>query len=123
LARAALEAMVYSTRDVAEAMVAASGVDLRELKADGGAAANAWLMQYQSDVLGVRVARPDVVETTAVGAAGLAGLAAGVWSDAQEFGRSRSYEWFEPRPTDVDGYGGWKRAVEATLHWAGHPSD
>jgi len=118
LARAALEAMAYSTRDVAEAMMNASGVSLTELKADGGAAANDWLMQFQADTLGVRVARPDVVETTAAGVAGLAGLATGVWSDARQFLAFRSYGWFEPKTADAAGYKGWKRAVDTALHWA-----
>lgn len=118
LARAALEAMVYSTKDVAVAMTAASGVRLSELKADGGAAANDWLMQFQADTLGVRVARPNVVETTAAGAAGLAGLATGVWSDAKQFLESRSYSWFEPSQPDPAAYRGWKRAVDTSLFWA-----
>ncbi len=118
LARAALEAMVYSTKDVVEAMSAAAGVSLAELKADGGAAANDWLMQFQADTLGVRVARPDVVETTATGAAGLAGLATGVWSDSRQFLESRSYRWFEPGRAYPTGYEGWKRAMDAALHWA-----
>jgi glycerol kinase len=118
LARAALEAMAYSTRDVAEAMMDASGVSLTELKADGGAAANDWLMQFQANTLGVRVARPDVVETTAAGAAGLAGLATGVWSDSRQFLESRSYGWFEPKTPYAGGYEGWKRAVDTALHWA-----
>src|SRR5690606_17280565 len=79
LARAALEAMAYATRDVVDAMEADSGVAARELAVDGGVAQNDWLMQFLADVLGVPVRRPDVVETTALGAAGLAGLALGVW--------------------------------------------
>src|SRR5690606_13293940 len=78
LARAALEAMAYATRDVVDAMEADSGVAARELAVDGGVAQNNWLMQFLADVLGVPVRRPDVVETTALGAAGLAGLALGV---------------------------------------------
>ena len=74
LARAAIESMAFSVRDLMDAMVEASGVSLSELKTDGGAAANNWLMQFQADVLRVPVARPDMVETTALGAAGLAGL-------------------------------------------------
>jgi len=118
LARSALEAMAYSTREVAERMAQASGVRLAELKADGGAAANDWLMQFQADVLAARVARPDVVETTALGAAGLAGLATGVWADPEEFLASRSYTWFEPERNLDSGYEGWTRAVEAALFWA-----
>jgi len=121
LVRAALEAMAYGTREVADAMTAVSGVAPRELKADGGAAANDWLMQFQADVLAARVARPDVVETTAVGAAGLAGLATGVWPEAERFLESRSYSWFEPGSRREEGYAEWRRAVDAALHWARNP--
>ena len=118
LVRAALEAMAYGTKELTEAMSAESGVTLAELKADGGAAANDWLVQFQADVLGVRVARPDVVETTAMGAAGLAGLATGVWPDAGAFLASRTYAWFEPQPHVGQGFTGWERAVRAALAWA-----
>jgi len=118
LVRAALEAMAYGTKDVVDAMSRASGVVLTELKVDGGAAANDWLMQFQADTVGVPVARPDVVETTALGAAGLAGLATGAWSGASEFLASREYRWFEPRPGRPSGYDGWRRAVAAALQWA-----
>ncbi len=118
LVRATLEAMAYSTRDVVEAMAAASGVALTEFKADGGAAANDWLMQFQADTLTTRVARPDVVETTAMGAAGLAGLATGVWRTGDAFRASRTYHWFEPRARADADYEGWRRAVEAALFWA-----
>lgn len=118
LVRAALEAMAFSTRDVVEHMAEASGVELRELKADGGAAANAWLMQFQADLLGVPVGRPDVVETTALGAAGLAGLAQGVWKRPEDFLEARRYQWFDPGPRPEAAYGQWRRAVAAALHWA-----
>jgi glycerol kinase len=118
LARAAIEAMAYSTREVAEAMARASGVRLGVLKADGGAAANDWLMQFQADVLGVPVARPDLVETTALGAAALAGLATGVWPDTAAFLASREYRWFEPRGTREETYAEWRRAVRTALYWA-----
>ncbi len=118
LVRAALESMAFSTMDVAGAMEQAAGVPLGELKVDGGAAANGWLMQFQSDVLKVRVARPEIVEITALGAAGLAGLAAGVWSDAEDFSRHRQYSWFEPACDSDMGYGAWRRAVAAALAWA-----
>ena len=78
LVRAALEAMAFSTKEVLDAMTADAHLRLAALQVDGGAAANDWLMQFQADLLGVPVARPDVVETTALGAAGLAGLTAGV---------------------------------------------
>ncbi len=85
LVRAALEAMAFSIEEVLEAMTADSGLRLAALQVDGGAAANDWLMQFQADLLNVPVARPDLVETTALGAAGLAGLAAGVWSRPDDF--------------------------------------
>lgn len=118
LVRAALEAMAFSTRDVVDRMSHESGVRLTELKVDGGAAANAWLMQAQADLLGVRVGRPDVVETTALGAAGLAGLATGVWSSGREFLAARAYRWFQPGPRPDAAYVQWHRAVAAALHWA-----
>ena len=122
LVRAALEAMAFSTRDVVEAMATSSGVRLAELKTDGGAAANDWLMQFQADVLGVTVARPDMVETTALGAAGLAGLAAGVWKSPDDFAASRQYARFNPGADRAESYRGWQRAVDTTLHWARHRS-
>src|SRR5204863_7152547 len=82
LARAALEAMAYQTVDAVHAMEAASGVGLQELRADGGATANAWMLQFQADLLGVPVVVPEISETTALGAAYLAGVAAGTWSEA-----------------------------------------
>jgi glycerol kinase len=111
--------MAFSTRDVADAMRRATGVELRELKVDGGAAGNDWLMEFQARVLGGPVRRPDVVETTALGAAGLAGLAVGVWPDAAAFGATRHYRVFEPGPQPAAEYEQWKRAVDTTLHWAG----
>jgi len=118
LVRATLESMAFSTRDVVLAMEEASGVRLGELRVDGGAAKNDWLMQFQADALGVRVARPNIVETTALGAAGLAGLAAGVWSDPADFARSRVYREFEPRMIDDRQYREWRRAVDTAIHWA-----
>ncbi|HEY8470140.1 MAG TPA: glycerol kinase GlpK [Longimicrobiales bacterium] len=119
LARAALEAMAYSTHDVLDAMVADSGVDARELAVDGGAAQNDWLMQFQADVLGIPVLRPRLVETTALGAAGLAGLAAGVWPDAETFLASRGGEPARFTPAMAPAaraalLAGWRRALEAT---------
>jgi glycerol kinase len=121
LVRAALEAMAYGTADVLEAMRGASGAPLDVLRVDGGAAMNDWLMQFQADVLGVPVERPDIVETTALGAAGLAGIAGGVWSSVDEFRRSRTFTRFEPTPgvnIAKQGLGGWRRAVRATVRWA-----
>ena len=84
LARAALESMAYQTRDVLEAMQKDAGIALAALKVDGGASVNHLLMQFQADVLGVPVCRPEVAETTALGAAYLAGLAVGYWQDVDE---------------------------------------
>ena len=118
LARAALEAMAFSTREVLEAMAADSGLALADLRVDGGAAANDWLMQFQADVLGIPVRRPDVVESTALGAAGLAGLATGVWPSAAAFSASRHYRTFEPGKEPEAAWRAWRRAVRAALAWA-----
>ena len=120
-ARAALEAMAYGTRDVVETMTSHGLGAPTHLRVDGGAAANDWLMQFQADHLGIPVERPDVVETTALGAGGLAGLAAGVWSRPEEFIAGRSFSRFEPggdRDVVAVNLAGWDRAVRATLGWA-----
>jgi glycerol kinase len=122
LVRAALEAMAYGTADVLGAMRAAHPAPLGRLRVDGGAANNDWLMQFQADVLGVPVERPDSVETTALGAAALAGVAAGLWRDAGEFAAPRRFARFVPgvgaeSAAARDGYAGWDRAVRATLAW------
>ena len=121
IARAAVEAMAYQTRDVVEAMRADSGVDIRELKADGGATTMDVLMQFQADVLGVPVRRPQILETTALGAAYLAGLGEGLWSSREELaGHWRLDREFEPADgPDIDSrYAGWQRAVERARGWA-----
>jgi len=114
--RATLESIAYQTRDVIEVMDADSGVPIRELRVDGGASANDVLMQFQADVLGVPVDRPELVETTAAGSAFLAGLAVGFWSSPEELrGARRRQRLFEPA-MDAERrerlYTGWKRAVE-----------
>jgi glycerol kinase len=121
LVRAALEAMAYSTREVLEAMTGDAGLTLSGLRVDGGAAANDWLMQFQADVLGLSVTRPEVVESTAMGAAGLAGLATGVWKTAADFLAARRFKTFEPGGRDDRGWDEWKRAVAATVGWATWP--
>ncbi|WP_396213208.1 glycerol kinase GlpK [Gemmatimonas sp.] len=122
LARAALEAMAYATRDVLGDMRAHGNVAFDRLRVDGGASSNDWLMQFQADVLGVPVDRPAMVETTALGAAGLAGLASGVWTSGEEFLASRQLTRFaptEPGATSAaSSYAGWRRAVRAALSWA-----
>ncbi|MCC7195225.1 MAG: glycerol kinase GlpK [Gemmatimonadaceae bacterium] len=121
LVRAALEAMCFGTADVLAAMRNASGAPLDLLRVDGGATANAWMMQFQADLLGVPVERPDVIDTTALGAAALAGLATGVWPDADSFIHSRRYDRFTPglgQAAAGAAARGWQRAVRAALHWA-----
>ncbi|MGH7615514.1 MAG: glycerol kinase GlpK [Gemmatimonadales bacterium] len=121
LVRAALEAMAFSTQEVIAAMTADAHLDLAALQVDGGASANDWLMQFQADLLGVPVARPDLVETTALGAAGLAGIAAGVWLRAEDFLARRTFRRFTPNPAAGETRQRlveWRRAVGAALHWA-----
>lgn len=119
--RAALESIAYQTRDVLEAMQEDSGIELNGLKVDGGATANNFLMEFQSDILGKTVRRPTVLETTALGAAYLAGLAVGVWETKEEIKNS----WILDRefsPTMEEGlreekYAKWKKAVERSRAW------
>lgn len=122
LARAALEAMAYQTADVLDAMRQDSGVALTSLRVDGGATANDWLMQFQSDVLGAAVRRPVVQETTALGAAYLAGLATGVWSDFSDVSRNWQLQReFVPVMPDVQRgvlLTEWRRAVDRSRAWA-----
>jgi glycerol kinase len=121
LARAALEAMAYQTVDAVRAQEAAAGEPLRELKADGGAVANAWLMQFQADVLGVPVSVPEISETTALGAAYLAGIATGVWGPDEVVRRWREAARYEPAMSADEReslLAGWGRAVERARGWA-----
>jgi glycerol kinase len=122
IARAALECIAYQSRDVLEAMAADAGVPLRELRVDGGAVANDFLCQFQADILDMPVLRPRVIETTALGAAGLAGLGVGLWSSLDEMaGRSRIERTFTPTMKDAtrnELYGNWRRAVERARNWA-----
>jgi glycerol kinase len=121
LARAALEAICYQTRDVVEAMEVDSGVHLGELHVDGAVTSNALCMQMQADVLGVPVSLPLVSETTALGAAYAAGLAVGVWSGTSELTAMwREQRRWEPAWTAEqrdEGYARWRKAVERTLNW------
>jgi glycerol kinase len=114
-ARAALEAIAYQSRDIADAMNLESEVALSELRVDGGASRNNFLMQFQADLLGVSVDRPELVETTAAGSAYLAGLATGVWNSPADLEEvRRSERRFEPRLDDARRdalYSGWKNAV------------
>ncbi len=122
LARAALEAICFQTRDVLDAMVRDSGVRLEVLKVDGGATVNNLLMQLQADVLGVPVVRPVVTETTALGAAYAAGLAVGFWQDLDTLRKqwTADREWVPGWTRDQRdaAYSGWRKAVERSLDWA-----
>lgn len=122
IVRAALESIAYQTRDVLEAMQKDSGITLTDLKVDGGAVANNFLMQFQSDILGVPVSRPKVIETTALGAAYLAGLAVGYWKDKEDIAQKWQMDRnFKPEMSGEDRdklYAGWKKAVEKALDWA-----
>jgi glycerol kinase len=121
LARAALEAIAYETVDAVRAQEAASGERLQALKADGGAVANGWLMQFQADVLGVPVVVPEIAETTALGAAYLAGLATGAWSGEQVGEMWRQAASYEPRMDAAARealLADWHRALERSRNWA-----
>jgi glycerol kinase len=121
LIRATLESIAYQTRDVADCVAADAGISASELRVDGGACRNDFLMQFQADILGVEVQRPAVLEVTALGAAALAGLAVGFWSDAVELTAARgSGTRFHPRLSQDQRdalYAGWKRAVERSRSW------
>jgi len=121
LARAALESIAYQTVDAVRAQEAASGERLDALKADGGAVANGWLMQFQADVLGVPVIVPEIAETTALGAAYLAGIATGVWELDQVAAMWREAARYEPRMSEDERealLADWRRALERSRGWA-----
>ncbi|RJP02170.1 glycerol kinase [Exiguobacterium sp. RIT452] len=117
--RATLESLAYQTRDVLTAMEKDSGIELKTLRVDGGAVSNDFLMQFQSDILGVPVDRPEINETTALGAAYLAGLAVGYWKDKAEIKKQwKLNRQFKPEMEENDRekrYAGWQKAVEATM--------
>jgi glycerol kinase len=119
--RATLESIAYQTRDVLELMRNECGIDLCELRVDGGACANDFLMQFQSDILGVPVERPEIIETTALGAAYLAGLAVGFWKDQSMIAEQRKVNRkFKPYMRDDKKeklYAGWKKAVKRSMLW------
>ena len=121
LARAALEAIAYQAVDAVRAQEAASGERLEVLKADGGATENAWLMQFQADVLGAPVVVPEIAETTALGAAYLAGIASGRWSREEAAERWRPARTYEPRMSEDERaslLAEWRRALERSRGWA-----
>ncbi|HPD57040.1 MAG TPA: glycerol kinase GlpK [Smithellaceae bacterium] len=119
--RATLESIAYQTRDVLEVMRADSGINLKELRVDGGAAANDFLMQFQSDILGAPVERPEIIETTALGAAYLAGLATGFWKDQSMIVErrkvNRKFQPYMNKDKREKLYQGWKKAVQRAMLW------
>ena len=121
IVRATLEAIAYETRDVLEAMEEDSGIKLQNLKVDGGAVSNNFLMQFQSDILNVAVERPQIIETTALGVAYLAGLAVGFWKNKQDIINNwKTEKTFEPLMDEDERkklYSGWKKAVQRALQW------
>jgi glycerol kinase len=122
LARAVLESMGYQTRDVVEAMERESGLPFKELRADGGASVNSFLMQFQADLLGIPVEVPQITETTALGAAYLAGLATGFWQSREELeARWKLAHRYEPRMPSAERtrlYRRWRQALERSKGWA-----
>lgn len=124
IARAALEATAYQTREVLDAMNKDSGVELKALKVDGGMVYNELLMQFQSDILGVPVVRPQVAETTALGAAYAAGLAVGFWNDLEDLRQNWLIDaTWDPEMDDETRqglYGGWLKAVRRSMGWVEH---
>ncbi len=123
IARAALDSIAYQTMDVLQAMEADSGIAIKELRVDGGATANDILMQFQSDILDVNVVRPEITETTALGAAYLAGLATGYWKNMDDIQQQwKADKTFKPAMEEENReqfVAGWQRAVKAAKAWAG----
>jgi glycerol kinase len=122
IARAALDSIAYQTADVLQAMNADAGIPIRELRVDGGATANNALLQFQSDLLNCSVIRPTITETTALGAAYLAGLAVGLWPNLESLQDQWKIEHrFEPSCSAeqrANYMQGWKRAVKASISWS-----
>jgi glycerol kinase len=121
IARAALESIAYQTLEVLKAMEADSNIEIKELRVDGGATSNNLLMQFQADILGTRVVKPEVTEVTAIGAAYLAGLATGYWSSVEDIQQQWSIkQTYTPDPNlaTEDLIKGWHRAVRAAKAWA-----
>ena len=119
--RATLEALAYQTNDVLMVMQEESKIRLKTLKADGGASANNFLMQFQADILNVEVQRPEIIETTALGSAFLAGLATGFWKDKEEISKimKNSTKFYPSMEEDERNLflNGWNKAVERSRNW------
>src|SRR4029077_1498424 len=122
IARAALDSIAYQTYDVLKAMEADAGIQIKELRVDGGATVNNQLMQFQSDILNCKVVRPKITETTALGAAYLAGLAVGYWKNIEEIQKQWQVDkTFAPQLDTAKAnelLNGWQRAVKASIAWA-----
>jgi len=122
LARAALEAICYQTREIMDAMSADSGVPLKQMRVDGGITNNSLCMQMQADILGIEISRPVIAETTALGAAYAAGLTVGYWKDRAEISRQwKELHSWSPTSTSAErekGFANWRKAIERTLNWA-----
>ena len=120
--RAAVESLAYQTNDLISAMKEESGLDISSLKVDGGASANNFLMQFQADIIGAPVNRPVCVETTAMGAAYLAGLAVGYWTSKEDVKKNWAFDRiFKPEMSAADReehIKGWKKAVKCSFGWA-----
>ena len=120
--RAALESIAYQTGDVLHAMEEDTGIPLKELRVDGGASANNFLMQFQADIVGRSIRRPMIRETTALGAAYLAGLATGVWKDLDEIRSQWTLDKIYTPAMDAEErdrlYAGWRKAVSRARAWA-----
>ena len=119
--RATLESIAYQTKDVIESMIDDSGINLTALKVDGGATANNFLLKFQSDILNVNIERPEITETTALGAAYLAGLAVGFWKSKGEIAQNWSIsKKFRPEMDEEKRnqlYEGWQKAVGRSKAW------
>jgi len=120
IAKATLESLAFQTRDVLDAMQKDSGIELKKLQVDGGASANDFLMQFQADIIGAGVERPEVIESTALGAAYLAGMAVGLWEKEQIAGNRRIDKAFFPLIDETKRqtlYAGWQKAVKRSMSW------
>ena len=122
MALATLRSLAYRSRDILDCMVCDSGIRIEQLRVDGGACVSDLLMQFQADILGVPVARPHMVESTAIGAAYLAGLGVGLWNDLEDLETHHEIERvFEPQMSESERerlMRWWRKAVERTLDWA-----
>ena len=118
--KATLESLAYQTKDILNAMEEDSGIKLASLKVDGGACANNILMQFQADILSTPVERPEVIESTAMGAAYLAGIQIGIWKKEDIIRNRKIQRTFTPQMDEATGaklYAGWKKAVKRAMHW------